>query len=433
MPGVLVLEQALNGLQFGLMLFLLAAGPDARVRHHGHDQPGARLALHGRRLPRAPGWSALTGSFLLGVARRGRAHGAVRHGARGRRCCARSTRATTFAGARHLRADPDPQRGVQHDLRQRPAAARAPAALAGPVELLPGPALPGLPPADHRRRPGARAAALPPGARRRGWACWSAPAPRTARWRPPWASTSGASSRVVFGIGAALCAVAGALLGPLLAVQVGMGENILILAFVVIVIGGIGSIRGALVGALLVGVVDTLGRALPAARSSREFLPPQWASAAGPALASMLIYVLHGGGAGDPAAGPVPGARLMASTLPSPRLAARARGRCCRSRSRCRRRCSALGADFYLSLASRIVIYAIAATSLNLVLGYGGMVSLRPRRLLRRSAPTSTGILVSEGVRSGLAAPGRRRSRSRRSPRWSSARSRCARAACTSS
>jgi branched-subunit amino acid ABC-type transport system permease component len=56
---------------------------------------------------------------------------------------------------------------------------------------------------------------------------------------------------VVFGIGAGLCAVAGVLMGPLLAVQVGMGENILILAFVVIVIGGIGSIRGALVGALL--------------------------------------------------------------------------------------------------------------------------------------------------------------------------------------
>ena len=70
---------------------------------------------------------------------------------------------------------------------------------------------------------------------------------------------------LVFGVGAALCAVAGALLGPLLAVQVGMGENILILAFVVIVIGGIGSIRGALVGALLVGLVDTIGRAfLPA-------------------------------------------------------------------------------------------------------------------------------------------------------------------------
>ena len=73
---------------------------------------------------------------------------------------------------------------------------------------------------------------------------------------------------IVFGIGAALCAVAGALLGPLLAVQVGMGENILILAFVVIVIGGIGSIRGALVGSMLVGCVDTLGRTAAAARCS---------------------------------------------------------------------------------------------------------------------------------------------------------------------
>ncbi len=96
---------------------------------------------------------------------------------------------------------------------------------------------------------------------------------------------------LVFGLGAALCAVAGALLGPLLAVQVGMGENILILAFVVIVIGGIGSIRGALIGSLLVGAVDTLGRTL-LQHGLREALPPQWASAAGPALASIAVYLL---------------------------------------------------------------------------------------------------------------------------------------------
>jgi len=96
---------------------------------------------------------------------------------------------------------------------------------------------------------------------------------------------------IVFGFGAALCAIAGAMLGPILAVQVGMGESILILAFVVIVIGGIGSIRGALVGAILVGVVDTMGRAfLPALL--REFLRADLASALGPALASILIYVL---------------------------------------------------------------------------------------------------------------------------------------------
>src|SRR5690606_31096587 len=95
----------------------------------------------------------------------------------------------------------------------------------------------------------------------------------------------------VFGIGGALCAVAGALLAPLFAVQVGMGENILILAFVVVVIGGIGSVRGAMVGALVVGLVDTIGRAfLPIAFGA--FLPPQFASAAGPAIASVAIYLL---------------------------------------------------------------------------------------------------------------------------------------------
>src|SRR6185503_19182159 len=96
---------------------------------------------------------------------------------------------------------------------------------------------------------------------------------------------------VVFALGAALCALAGAMLGPILAVQVGMGENILILAFVVIVIGGIGSIRGAFVGALLVGLVDTMGRALLPIAFARMF-PPQVASNLGPSLSSILIYVL---------------------------------------------------------------------------------------------------------------------------------------------
>jgi branched-chain amino acid transport system permease protein len=95
----------------------------------------------------------------------------------------------------------------------------------------------------------------------------------------------------VFGFGAALSALAGALLGPLMAVQVGMGENILILTFVVIVIGGIGSIRGAFLGSLLVGLVDTLGRAfLPTVL--REIASAQVASAVGPALASISIYLL---------------------------------------------------------------------------------------------------------------------------------------------
>jgi branched-chain amino acid transport system permease protein len=96
---------------------------------------------------------------------------------------------------------------------------------------------------------------------------------------------------LVFGLGAAMCAVAGAMLGPLLAVQVGMGESILILAFVVIVIGGIGSIWGAFVGSLLVGFVDTFGRTL-LPHLFREIFPPQVAATAGPAAASIMVYLL---------------------------------------------------------------------------------------------------------------------------------------------
>jgi branched-chain amino acid transport system permease protein len=96
---------------------------------------------------------------------------------------------------------------------------------------------------------------------------------------------------VVFGFGAALAGLAGIMAGPIYAVQPGMGELILIQVFVVIVIGGIGSIRGALVGAIIVGVVDTLGRAFLKPLLGQIISPPA-AEAAGPALASMLIYLL---------------------------------------------------------------------------------------------------------------------------------------------
>src|SRR5436190_160354 len=213
MAGVLVLEQSLNGLQFGLMLFLLAAGLTLvfgvmdmiNLAHGSLYMVGAFIAA----------WLvAVTGSFLLGVV------GAV---------------ALTAGGG----------------------------ALAGLLWLL-----------VQKTRRGALVRA---GASNREMAtAMGTDIPRL--------------FTIVFGIGAGLCAVAGALLGPLLAVQVGMGENILILAFVVIVIGGIGSIRGALVGAILVGAIDTLGRTL-LQHVLREFLPPQWASAAGPAIASIAVYV----------------------------------------------------------------------------------------------------------------------------------------------
>jgi branched-chain amino acid transport system permease protein len=95
---------------------------------------------------------------------------------------------------------------------------------------------------------------------------------------------------LVFGLGAALAGFAGVMQAPILTVQIGMGENILILAFVVIIIGGIGSIRGAFVGALLVGMIDTLGRAfIPA--GLKGLLSTSFADAAGPALASISIYL----------------------------------------------------------------------------------------------------------------------------------------------
>jgi len=96
---------------------------------------------------------------------------------------------------------------------------------------------------------------------------------------------------VVFGVGAALAGLAGLMAGPIYAVQPGMGEMILIQVFVVIVIGGIGSVRGALVGAIVVGVVDTLGRAFLKPLLGQIVSAPA-AEAAGPALASMLIYLL---------------------------------------------------------------------------------------------------------------------------------------------
>jgi branched-chain amino acid transport system permease protein len=96
---------------------------------------------------------------------------------------------------------------------------------------------------------------------------------------------------VVFGFGAVLAGLAGLMAGPIYSVQPGMGELILIQVFVVIVIGGIGSVRGALVGALIVGIVDTLGRAFLKPMLG-SMIGPTGAEAAGPALASMLIYLL---------------------------------------------------------------------------------------------------------------------------------------------
>jgi branched-chain amino acid transport system permease protein len=281
-------EQSLNGLQFGLMLFLLAAGLTLvfgvmdmiNLAHGSLYMVGAFVAA----------WLAqLSGSFIvavLGSVAITAAFGMLLEATLLRTLYARdhlSQVLATFALILILNDGVKMIFGTDLPL-------SAPAALAGPVEIFPG-----LPYPSYRLLILAVGVVL-------ALALYLL----VAKTRLGALVRAGASNRQmaqtmgmdiqrlftgVFGIGAGLCAVAGALLGPLLAVQVGMGENILIMAFVVVVIGGIGSIRGALIGALLVGFVDTLGRTL-LQQGLREFLPPQWASAAGPALASVSVYVL---------------------------------------------------------------------------------------------------------------------------------------------
>ena len=96
---------------------------------------------------------------------------------------------------------------------------------------------------------------------------------------------------LVFGLGAMLAGFAGIMIAPILSVEPGMGDTVLILAFVVIVVGGIGSIRGAFLAALVIGLVDTLGRSF-SVDILRLVMGPSPARTIGPAIASMLIYLL---------------------------------------------------------------------------------------------------------------------------------------------
>lgn len=289
MSGVLLIEQCLNGIQFGLMLFLLAAGLTLvfgimnliNLAHGSLYMVGAYLTAT---------LTQATGSFLLGLPLAVIATAVIgmaleisvlRHLYRRDHL---SQVLATFALIMIANETTRAIWGVQS------LTLNVPEALSGSVAVLPGVPYPAfrlliiavgilvallLYVLVTRTRMGMLVRA---GASNRDMA-----------------TVMGTDIRrlftLVFGIGAALCALAGAMLGPLLAVQVGMGENILILAFVVVVIGGIGSIRGAFVGALLVGVVDTFGRAfIPPIL--RAFAPPSLADAAGPSLAAISIYLL---------------------------------------------------------------------------------------------------------------------------------------------
>ncbi len=289
MTGILVLEQSLNGLQFGLMLFLLAAGLTLvfgimdmiNLAHGSIYMVGAYLVAS---------ISLASGSFWIGLGCGVLATavlGALLEVAVLRRLYQRDHLSQVLGTFAILLMSNEAVRMVWGS---QPMALNPPAALAGPLALLPGFSYPA-----YRLfiiAVGLAAALLL--------------YLLVTRTRLGMQVRAGASNRemalamgvdvqrlftLVFAFGAGLCALAGGMLGPLLAVQVGMGERILILAFVVIVIGGIGSVRGALLGALLVGVVDTAGRALIPYAFERSF-GPEMAASAGPAVASILIYVL---------------------------------------------------------------------------------------------------------------------------------------------
>ena len=289
MDGILLFEQSLNGLQFGLMLFLLAAGLTLvfgimdmiNLAHGSLYMVGAYLIAT---------VAAATDSFWLGLGAgvAGAAlFGVLLEVSILRRLYERDHLSQVLGTFAILLMCNETVRLIWG---AQPITLNPPASLSGPVELVNGFFYPayrlfiigvGLAVALFlyvlitRTRVGMQVRA---GAANREMAL-------------AMGSNVTRLFTAVFGVGAALCAIAGGMLGPLLAVQVGMGESILILAFVVIVIGGIGSIRGAFLGAMLVGVVDTAGRTLvPMVFDS--LLSAEAASSAGPAVASILIYML---------------------------------------------------------------------------------------------------------------------------------------------
>lgn len=289
MTWLLALEQALNGVQLGLMLFLIAAGLTLvfgimdmiNLAHGSLYMIGAYAAAS---VAQASGSFALAVVAAIAITA---VIGVLLETVLLRHFYARdhlSQVLGTFALLLMI------NEAVRMIFGSQPIMLNTPQALSGPVSLLPG-----------LRYPAYRLLVIGV-----GLAIALLLYILVARTRTGMRVRAGASNRemaaamgvnvrvlftALFGAGAGLCALAGALLGPILSVQVGMGESVLILAFVVIVIGGIGSIRGALVGALLIGMVDTMGRALLPALL-RSVLPPAAASSLGPALASIAIYVL---------------------------------------------------------------------------------------------------------------------------------------------
>jgi branched-chain amino acid transport system permease protein len=286
---VLFLEQTLNAVQLGLMLFLIAAGLTlvfgimdlVNLAHGSLYMVGAYLAAT---------VAVRSGSFTvaLTVAVLGTALlGMLIEWLLLRRIYGRSQLSQVLVTFALILIANETVRWIWG---ANPIDIGVPRALAGSVELLPG-----LPYSEYRLAIVAAGLAL-------GAALfWMVNRTRLGIWIRAGASNrdmaralgvdTGRLFTLVFGLGAALAAFAGAMLGPILSVQVGMGEAIIILAFVVVVIGGIGSVRGALLGSLLVAAVDTYGRAfLPAALGG--FLPLSVATHLGPGLSQVSIFIM---------------------------------------------------------------------------------------------------------------------------------------------
>ena len=289
MTAILLAEQILNGLQFGVMLFLMAAGLTLifgvmgliNLAHGSLYMIGAFAAA---------GVAAATGSFLLGLAAAlaaAAAAGAIIEVTVIRRLYARDHLDQVLATFALILILSEATRWAFGSF---PLYLDVPDFLSGPVTLPFGIAYPAY-----------RLAIIVV-----GLAVALGLFLLIARTRIGMQIRAGESDRemigalgidiqrlytLVFALGAALAGLAGAMVGAIQSVQVGMGEPVLILAFVVIVIGGIGSVKGAFIGSLLVGLTDTLGRTLlPVAFGT--FMDPSSATTIGSALASMAIYIL---------------------------------------------------------------------------------------------------------------------------------------------
>ncbi|MCD0503726.1 branched-chain amino acid ABC transporter permease [Bordetella petrii] len=288
----LVVEQLLNGLQFGLMLFLIAAGLTLvfgimdimNLAHGSLYMAGAYVAAETMQRTGSFVSAVLVAALVTGLV------GVVLELVLVRRLAIRDHLAQVLGTYAVILIANDLVKMIWGPA---PVMLNLPSALAGPVRLMP-----------DLMYPAYRLLIIACGLAAAVGLYWF-----VTRTRAGVLVRAGASNRQmatlmgvrvpllflgVFALGAMLAAVAGALLGPITAVQVGMGEKILILVLVCIVIGGIGSIRGAFVGALLVGMVDTAGRAfLP--MLLREVLPPAMASSLAATLAAISIYLLMAG------------------------------------------------------------------------------------------------------------------------------------------